>query len=65
MHLTNDQQKRLIAAEMAIKSKVADASPDELIEAAGKWLEFINAGEYAPGKVIDAVDKLKRDAGAA
>lgn len=59
MHLTNEQQKRLIAAELASKTMQEGKDP---LEQAERWLKFIDAGgsmegSSAIGKLLDIPQK--------
>lgn len=61
--LTSDQQKRLLAAEMAFKTVKAGASIYEFIHAADEWLKFIDAGKFSIDKFetsSTAVEDLKK-----
>lgn len=44
--INQDQQKRLLAAEMAMKSRLPDENAATTIENAKKWLEYLDGGKF-------------------
>lgn len=58
MHLTTDQQKRLLAAELASKTMTPGNPSQDPIELATRWLAFLDGGTqpYPNGEMGKLLD---------